>query len=99
MFCGNCGKELNPGIKFCAGCGTAVENLAEQAEQIELAIPVESVTQTEPTIHNEPEKQTSKSKLSLIAVVLAIFVVIAFVILISVGAWFFLSSDISLGIS
>ena len=29
MKCPNCGKELNPGDKFCKGCGTKVEgNLA-----------------------------------------------------------------------
>ena len=25
MFCTKCGKEINPGAKFCAGCGTPVE--------------------------------------------------------------------------
>lgn len=43
MICKKCGKEINPGMKFCTGCGAPVE---EQA-------PVENVTPA-PELKTEP---------------------------------------------
>ena len=32
MFCKNCGNEIAEGAKFCASCGTPVENVSKASE-------------------------------------------------------------------
>lgn len=44
MICKNCGQELTPGMKFCTGCGTPVEN----QEPVAVETPVEETVTTEP---------------------------------------------------
>lgn len=33
MFCKNCGKELEEGIKFCPKCGTAVDSVVDNIQE------------------------------------------------------------------
>lgn len=33
-FCRNCGKELQDGVQFCGGCGTAVSTVASQPDSL-----------------------------------------------------------------
>lgn len=33
MFCRNCGKEIPNGFRFCAECGTPIENASAPATE------------------------------------------------------------------
>lgn len=52
MICKYCGQELNPGMKFCIGCGKPVENEEPAAE----TIPAENPVTVENNISSEPEQ-------------------------------------------
>lgn len=69
MYCGNCGKELKENSKFCSTCGTPVK--------------VQSVVKTE-AVPAVEKKNSSKTWLAVLIIVLALIVVIAAV---GIGAY------------
>lgn len=85
MFCKNCGKELNEGAKFCAGCGTSVDTEEVVAEEVVAETP-ESVPQPAPV---EPEKDSGRKRPGKgVVIAAAVVAVIAIVVgLIAGGAF------------
>ena len=66
MFCGNCGKQLQDGAKFCPACGTAAyqeDNNANQNTERKLA--------NEKSVEVRPSKKTSKKALVIAIVAVA----------------------------
>ena len=63
MFCKNCGAEILDGAKFCAACGTRVEEevVAEQetpvAEEVTETVTTEETAKEEPTVETQPTQE------------------------------------------
>lgn len=93
MFCRQCGKEIEDGIRFCVHCGAAQEvgDKASAAVTLEEKVPAEVPASNSET-GNEKEvqqKKTEKGKGGLIAALAAIVLVIAA----GVGITLYFTSD------
>lgn len=86
MKCSKCGAELSEGTKFCANCGTVVEEQAvQQAESVAEPVQSEPVVPEKPVekvADNTPAPKKKKGKAGLVIAIIAIVLVIVAVILI-----------------
>lgn len=70
MFCGNCGKMIQEGNKFCIGCG-------EKVEPISIKVPQEKVEIKSEIKKENTQKNMKKDKPSVLYNILAFFVPLA----------------------
>ena len=50
MYCKNCGKEVADGVKFCAECGTPVEEIATKSAPVEIEKPAKKKKKRHPIL-------------------------------------------------
>lgn len=78
-FCGNCGQELRPGLRFCPRCGKSTERDAQ------VPPPVASV-QPPPTQQPRQTGRWSAGRVLLLVIVAPVLLAIAWVVFqISIG--------------
>ena len=92
MFCKNCGNKLNEGKKFCANCGTPIDNVEETTETnvnkevvetVNEPIQTQTTTENTVTMNNQnqtPNNNSSDKKNLIILIAIVIILALGFVI-------------------
>lgn len=76
MFCPNCGKQLDPDEKFCAGCGASVT--AETNHIQGTAAPAQNAGYSQPAVPTIQRSTGSALSMSLIAKILVLIAMVCF---------------------
>lgn len=80
MFCKNCGKELPAGIRFCPGCGTAIQNTNTNNSNYRTPQQTETYGASTLPPYLPPKPKKSRKPLVLLGAGVLAIVLVAFVI-------------------
>ena len=76
MYCGNCGKNIPDGSKFCEGCGAPVAQAAPQQPQYQPQLQYQPQYQPQP----QYQKPVTKKKSPVLPIVIAAVAVVVLVV-------------------
>ena len=60
-FCGNCGTKVEDGVKFCPGCGAAINTQPQQAQEAPQQNYQQQAQQNVPPVQDQAQQQSQQN--------------------------------------